>query len=119
LIALPQVADQVRSMMRATNPIGAAAAIRGRAERPDYEETLARVEVPALVLVGDEDAFTTRADAEQMSNVLKRSELVWVKGVGHMPNLEREAEFNEALGRLLERCGADEATRGAVERKAK
>ena len=107
LIALPQVADQVRSMMRATNPIGAAAAIRGRAERPDYEETLARVEVPALLLVGDEDAFTTRADAEQMSNVLKRSELVWVKGVGHMPNLEREAEFNEGLGRLLERCATD------------
>jgi pimeloyl-ACP methyl ester carboxylesterase len=107
LIALPQVADHVRSMMRTTHPTGAAAAIRGRAERPDYEETLARVEVPALVVVGDEDAFTTRADAEQMSNVLKRSELVWVKGGGHMPNLEREAEFNEALGRLLERCADD------------
>lgn len=112
LIALPQVADQVRSMMRATDPVGAAAAIRGRAERPDYEETLASVEVPALVVVGDEDAFTTRADAEQMSNVLQRSELVWVKGVGHMPNLEREAEFNEALGRLLERCVADGPLRG-------
>jgi hypothetical protein len=24
-----------------------------------------------------------------------------------MPNLEREAEFNEALGRLLERCADD------------
>ena len=58
-------------------------------------------------MVGDEDAFTSRADAEQMSNVLKRSELLWVKGVGHMPNLEREAEFNEGLGRLLERCAAD------------
>jgi pimeloyl-ACP methyl ester carboxylesterase len=119
LIALPQVADHVRSMMRASDPIGAAAGIRGRAERPDYEETLARVEVPALVVVGDEDAFTTRADAEQMSNALKRSELVWLKGVGHMPNLEREAEFNEALGRLLERCVADKATRGAVERNSK
>jgi len=101
LIALPQVADHVRSMMRTTDPIGAAAAIRGRAERPDYEETLASVEVPALVVVGDEDAFTTRADAEQMSGLLKRSELVWMKGVGHMPNLEREVEFNDGLGRLL------------------
>jgi pimeloyl-ACP methyl ester carboxylesterase len=112
LIALPQVADHVRSMMRTTDPIGAAAAIRGRAERPDYEETLASVEVPALVVVGDEDAFTTRADAEQMSRLLKRSELVLVKGVGHMPNLEREAEFNEALERLLERCAADGPLRG-------
>jgi pimeloyl-ACP methyl ester carboxylesterase len=104
LSALPGVAEHVRTMMRSTNPIGAAAAIRGRAERPDYAETLARIDVPALVTVGDEDAFTTRQDAEQMSGLMKRSELVWMKGVGHMPNLEHEPQFNRALGRLLERC---------------
>ena len=104
LITLPGVADHVRDMMRATNPNGAAAALRGRAERPDYAETLARLDVPALVVVGDKDAFTTRADAEQMSTLLKGSELVWIEGVGHMPNLESEGEFNEALGRLLQRC---------------
>jgi pimeloyl-ACP methyl ester carboxylesterase len=65
---------------------------------------LARLDVPALVVVGDKDAFTTRADAEQMSTLLKGSELVWIEGVGHMPNLESEGEFNEALGRLLQRC---------------
>jgi pimeloyl-ACP methyl ester carboxylesterase len=101
LRAFPEVGEHVGDMMRSTDPIGAAAALRGRAERPDYAETLARIEVPALVVVGDEDAFTTRDDAEQMSGLLKRSELVWMKGVGHMPNLERTAEFNEALGRLL------------------
>jgi hypothetical protein len=31
-----------------------------------------------------------------MSRLLKRSELAWIKGVGHMPNLESEEEFNEA-----------------------
>jgi 3-oxoadipate enol-lactonase len=101
---LPRVADHVRGMMRATSPTGAAAALRGRAERPDYGETLAKLDVPAVVVVGDEDAFTTRADAEQMSALLKMAELVWIKKVGHMPNLENEREFNEALGRLLDRC---------------
>ena len=103
LRAFPRVGEHVCTMMRSTNPIGAAAAIRGRAERPDYAETLATIDVPALVVVGDEDAFTTRDDAVQMSELLKGSELVWMKGVGHMPNLERAAEFNEALGRLLRR----------------
>jgi pimeloyl-ACP methyl ester carboxylesterase len=103
LQAFPEVGEHVRTMIRSTNPIGAAAALRGRAERPDYAETLARIDVPALVVVGDEDAFTTRDDADQMSGFLKRSELVWMKGVGHMPNLERPAEFNGALGRLLGR----------------
>ncbi|MGA8479024.1 MAG: alpha/beta hydrolase [Chthoniobacterales bacterium] len=102
IAALPSVAGHVRSMMRAAHPVGAAAALRGRAERPDYETTLASLDVPALVVVGDEDAFTTQADAQRMHTLLKRSELVWMEGVGHMPNLEREVEFNAALGRLLD-----------------
>jgi pimeloyl-ACP methyl ester carboxylesterase len=102
IVALPEVAEHVRSMMHAAHPVGAAAALRGRAERPDYESTLTALDVPALIVVGDEDAFTTRADAERMHTLLKRSELVWMEGVGHMPNLEREVEFNEAMERLLE-----------------
>jgi pimeloyl-ACP methyl ester carboxylesterase len=103
MVVLPAVAEHVRSMMRAAHPAGAAAALRGRAERPDYEGTLGVLDVPALIVVGDEDAFMTRADAERMHILLKRSELVWMEGVGHMPNLEREAEFNDALGRFLDR----------------
>jgi pimeloyl-ACP methyl ester carboxylesterase len=101
IVTLPAVAEHVRSMMRAAHPVGAAAELRGRAERPDYEG-LAALDVPALIVVGAEDAFTTRADAERMHTLLKRSELVWMEGVGHMPNIEREVEFNEAMERLLE-----------------
>lgn len=90
-------------MMRASDPVGAAAAIRGRAERPSYEETLANVGVPLLVLVGSEDKFTTRGDAERMRDLLRDSELVWLDGVGHMPNLEGIGSFNAALTRFLVR----------------
>jgi pimeloyl-ACP methyl ester carboxylesterase len=100
---LPRVADHVTAMMRATNPEGAAAAVRGRAERPSYESTLADVTAPALVVVGSDDAFTTRQDAERMRDLLVASELVWLEGVGHMPNLERTTMFNAALVRFLKR----------------
>ena len=96
LVALPAVAEHLRGMMQAANPIGAAAAVRGRADRPDDGETLAGLDVPALVVVGDQDAFTTRTDAKQMAGILKGSELVWMKGVGHMPASERATEFNDA-----------------------
>jgi pimeloyl-ACP methyl ester carboxylesterase len=99
--ALPEVAEHVLTMMRRAHPAGAAAALRGRAERPDYEETLATVDRPALIVVGDADAFTTRDDADRMHALLARSELVWIEGAGHMPNLERAAEFNAALERFL------------------
>jgi pimeloyl-ACP methyl ester carboxylesterase len=101
IVALPEVAAHVLTMMRTTRPEGAAAAVRGRGERPAYEPVLATVDVPALIVVGDEDAFTTRADADRMHALLKHSSLVWMEGVGHMPNLERAPEFNAALERFL------------------
>lgn len=103
---LPAVAAHVSTMMRETNPEGAAAALRGRAERPSYVPTLADLHVPSLVVVGSDDAYTTREHAEQMRDLLRQSELVWLPGIGHMPNLESPVAFNAALLRLLGRVAA-------------
>ncbi len=97
----PDVAAHVHSMMLGTSPTGAAAALRGRALRPSYVETLAALTAPSLVVVGDEDAFTSRADADRMYDLLRRSELLCLPGCGHMPNLERAVEFNAAVARLM------------------
>jgi pimeloyl-ACP methyl ester carboxylesterase len=101
IAALPAVADHVFSMMCQTDPTGGAAALRGPAERPDYQETLAGLSVPALVVVGDQDVFTKRADADPMQALLQGSELLWMEGVGHLPNLERPSVFNDAVRRWL------------------
>lgn len=99
--ALPAVAAQVLRMMRNTPPEGAAAALRGRAERPDYGGLLPSVSVPALVVVGRDDEFTPVADAEYLHRNIPDATLAVVEGAAHMPNLERPAEFNEALARFL------------------
>jgi pimeloyl-ACP methyl ester carboxylesterase len=99
----PDVAEHVLRMMRNAPPAGAAAALRGRAERPDYCSVLERLERPALIVVGDEDAFTTRQDADRMHALLQDSQLLWLPGVGHMPNLERPEVFNAALAEFLVR----------------
>ena len=106
IATLPAVAAHVTAMMQATDPEGAAAALRGRAERPPYESTLASLTVPTLVVVGSEDAFTTREQAEHMRDLVQGSELVWLAGIGHMPNLESPALFNATLIRWLERCAS-------------
>lgn len=97
----PALATHVHAMMRLAPPAGAAAALRGRAERPPYESVLALLNIPALIIVGDRDEFTTRADAEQMHALLSQSQLLWLPGVGHMPNLERPEAFNDALMSFL------------------
>ncbi|MFH9658331.1 alpha/beta fold hydrolase [Streptomyces sp. NPDC017248] len=99
----PEVKAHVHHMMTATSPAGAAAALRGRAERPDYRALLTRVTVPALVLVGADDTYTPVADAEAMHAALPDSVLHVVDGAAHLPNLERPAEFNRALGDFLTR----------------
>jgi pimeloyl-ACP methyl ester carboxylesterase len=102
----PDVAAHVMTMMCGTNPEGAAAALRGRAERPDYQPTLAALTVPALVIVGSEDAYTTRVQAERMRDLPSDAELVWLDGIGHMPNLERPEAFNAEVIRFLHKLSA-------------
>ncbi|EST33135.1 alpha/beta fold hydrolase [Streptomyces niveus] len=120
---LPAVAGHVRDMMRGAPPEGAAAALRGRAERPDYVGMLGRVAVPALVVVGSEDTYTPVADARVMSEGIPDATLAVIEGAGHLPNLERGAEFDAALGafldslppitsRVIDRSGAFENHRG-------
>ncbi|MFI8290480.1 alpha/beta fold hydrolase [Streptomyces sp. ms191] len=94
-------AAHVHRMMCATDPAGAAAALRGRAERPDYRALLATVSVPALVVVGRDDAYTPVADAEAMHAALPDSTLVVVERAAHLPNLERPEEFDTALAAFL------------------
>ncbi|WP_181808095.1 alpha/beta fold hydrolase [Streptomyces shenzhenensis] len=106
--AHPDVKAHVHRMMTATNPEGAAAALRGRAERPDYRPLLTRVAVPALVVVGADDEYTPVSDAEAMHALLPDSTLHVIDGAAHLPNLERPQEFNRVLGDFLARV--DEAS---------
>lgn len=99
--ALPAVAEHVLGMMRTTPAEGAAAALRGRAERPDYFEVLAKVTVPALVVVGRDDTYTPVSDAQAMHDRMPDSTLVVIEGSAHMPNLERPDEFDAALSTFL------------------
>lgn len=58
--------DAIFSMMLHTPPAGAAAALRGRAERPDYSTLLNRLRVPALVIAGDHDGYADEAVVAQL-----------------------------------------------------
>ncbi|MBT2365829.1 alpha/beta fold hydrolase [Streptomyces sp. ISL-10] len=105
--ALPSVAHHVMGMMARTSPEGAAAALRGRAERPDYIEMLARIAVPTLVVVGADDEFTPVSDARLISECVPEAKLEVIQGAAHMPNLERAAEFDVALQRFLNSLPAE------------
>jgi pimeloyl-ACP methyl ester carboxylesterase len=93
----PEVVKRVRDMMLKTKPEGAAAALRGMAEREDQTELLPQISVPTLILVGAEDAITPVADSEKMHHAIAGSRLVVLENAGHVSNLERIEQFNQAL----------------------
>ncbi|MEV1024203.1 alpha/beta fold hydrolase [Streptomyces sp. NPDC050264] len=95
--ALPDVAERVLGMMRATDPRGAAAALRGRAERPDYRDSLAAARVPALVVVGADDVYTPVAEAESIARLVPDATLAVIEKAGHLPGAERPEQFNSVL----------------------
>jgi len=97
----PAIRDRIDAMMSAASPAGAAAALRGRADRPDYRPVLAALDIPALVCAGSDDPWSNRAVTDQILACLKHPELLMIDGVGHLPNLEAEHAFNDALRDFL------------------
>ena len=97
----PEVVKFVRDMMLKTKPEGAAAALRGMAEREDQTELLPKISVPTLIVVGADDAITPVADSEKMHHGIAGSSLVVLDHAGHVSNVERTQQFNDALLHFL------------------
>lgn len=97
----PAIASRVYQMICATEAAGAAAAVRGRAQRRDYRESLTRLRVPCMIVVGTEDGYTTVEEALRMQAAVPGSRLEVFERIGHMPNLEDEDRFNRCLHEFL------------------
>ena len=93
----PEIVKRVRDMILKTKPEGAAAALLGMAQRDDQTELLSKISAKTLIIVGAEDALTPAADSEKMHHAIAGSRLVVLENAGHVSNLERTEQFNEAL----------------------
>jgi pimeloyl-ACP methyl ester carboxylesterase len=98
----PEIAVKVFAMIAHTPPAGAAAALRGRAQRKDYTPTLPRIAVPTLIVVGTEDAYTNVETAKLMQQSIPNARLEIFPGIGHLPNLEAPDHFNAILHHFLD-----------------
>jgi pimeloyl-ACP methyl ester carboxylesterase len=97
----PGIASFVFQMICATDPAGAAAAVRGRGMRRDYRESLKEFKFPCMVVIGTEDSYSTVEDARAMHAAIEGSRLETFEDIGDMPNLEDEDRFNRCLHEFL------------------
>ena len=97
----PLVQGRVRALVEAAPPAAAAWAQRAMAGRPDSLETLRALDVPALVVLGEEDELATRADGEAMAEALPQGRLVMLPGAGHLSAVEAPEAFSAAARELV------------------
>ena len=94
----PPYVDKIRSMIGATPVngfIGCAAALANH----DYASAASAVKHPVLFLGGEKDAAT--APMRKLSDRVASSRLVELAGAGHISNMDRPAEFNQAVRDFL------------------
>ncbi|MGH3240426.1 MAG: alpha/beta fold hydrolase [Spirillospora sp.] len=91
------VYGRVRGLVQATPPKAAAWAQRAMAGRPESFGTLRGVRVPALIMIGDEDALSTEDEARTMADALPNAELLVIPRAGHLCAVEQPDLFNQAV----------------------
>jgi 3-oxoadipate enol-lactonase len=98
----PEVVETLRAMMAAAPVDGVIGALEAMMDRPDSMPTLATVDVPALIVVGDEDTLTPPKDAASMHERIRGSRLEVLAQAGHISNLERPAAFTHIVSEFVE-----------------
>lgn len=99
----PDLVQQTRGMMAEMKLAGIAAALRGMAGRPDSVATLATINVPSLVVVGEEDTLTPVADAELMARLIPGSRMAKIPAAGHYAPFEQPERVLDVLRDFLNR----------------
>lgn len=93
----PSVVADLRDLIEAQPAAGVAWSQRAMAARRDSIETLRAADVPALVVIGEEDVLTPRAEAQKMADALPQAKLVTIPGAGHLSPVEDPAAVSKAI----------------------
>lgn len=96
----PQVRSEIVETMARIDPgayrIGAEAVWLA-----DQRERAAAINIPTLILVGEEDFVTPPVLSNELADLIANARMEAIPGAGHLTNLEKSDEFNERVGHFL------------------
>lgn len=98
----PDRVREMREMMLKMSPQDISQVQRGMAERPDSMATLKTINVPTLLLMGDEDPLAPPAEGELMRQQIRGSRLMVIPNAGHYAAWERSSEAGKLLRQFLD-----------------
>jgi len=98
----PDLAEGALRMMRKMSAEDVAQVQHGMAGRPDSVDTLKTINVPTLLVTGDEDILTGISDAELMRRHIAGSELRVIAKAGHYSPWEQPEEAGRIVRQFLD-----------------
>jgi pimeloyl-ACP methyl ester carboxylesterase len=98
----PDLVDGAVRMMRQMSPEDVAQVQRGMAARPDSVETLKTINVPTLLVTGEEDLMTGVNEAELMRQHVQGSQLRVIPKAGHYSPWEQPQDAANILRQFLD-----------------
>ena len=97
----PDIVDKARVMARTMSPTDIAQVQRGMADRADSIPSLAAINVPTLVIAGQEDSVPLN-EVELMHRLITGSQFRVIAKAGHYAAMEQPAELVRLLRAFLE-----------------
>jgi pimeloyl-ACP methyl ester carboxylesterase len=98
--ATADMVDELSSMITEFHPAATRVAMGAFAEA-DLRDVLPRIDVPTLLLCGEEDMRAPRHVWEALHSGIRGSKLVLIPGVGHVIDIEAAERFNAEVRAFL------------------
>ena len=97
----PDIVDAALAMAMTMSPSDVAAVQRGMADRPDSIATLATIDVPTLVIAGEDDPVPL-SEQEVIHQRIPGSQVRVIAKAGHYAAMEQPVEFGRLLRTFLD-----------------
>lgn len=93
----PDLVRAVLSMIESNSSVGICGTLLALAGRTETTPSLPKIQVPTLILVGEQDKITPPELSEKMHALIKNSKLQILPNAAHLSNLEKPEEFNDHI----------------------
>ena len=90
-----------REHLLGLNKKGTSRAAHAVIDRQGVYDELDRIDLPTLIMVGDEDVATVPAKSERMHAAIRDSKLVLIPQAGHSASIEEPEAVTRAIGEFL------------------
>lgn len=99
----PWVVDLVRCMSANMSQDAIIGALEALISKPDHTDILSSINVPTLIICGEEDIFTPCEYSKYLNEHIADSELLLLKNAAHISPLDQPELFNRKVLEFFER----------------